>query len=98
MTAELDERTRDKASNLRAIPGFGALSAAKFIGEVASIERFKSRHAFARHNGATTAPQPVSSRNRETAPAQPHRQPAARVDQYLAWLAGRTSSSLKLRP
>jgi transposase len=63
LTAELDERTRDKASNLRAIPGVGALSAAKFVGEVASIERFKSRHAFARHN--STAPLPVWSGNRE---------------------------------
>ena len=31
------------------------------IGEVAGIERFKSRHAFARHNG--TAPTPVWSGN-----------------------------------
>jgi transposase len=63
LTAELDERTRERASNLRAVPGVGALSAAKFIGEVAGVSRFKSRHAFARHNG--TAPLPAWSGNRE---------------------------------
>ena len=31
--------------NLRAVPGVGALSAAKFIGEIAGVARFKSRHA-----------------------------------------------------
>ncbi len=39
-----------------------ALSAAKIIGEVAGVARFRSRHAFARHNG--TAPLPVWSGNR----------------------------------
>ena len=63
LTVELDERTSERASNLRAVPGVGALSAAKFVGEVAAVERFQSRHAFARHNG--TAPLPVWSGNRE---------------------------------
>jgi transposase len=62
LTAELDERTRHRAAHLHAVPGVGALSAAKFIGEVAGITRFKSRHAFARHND--TAPLPVWSGNR----------------------------------
>jgi len=39
------------------------VSAAKFIGEVAGVDRFRSRHAFARHNG--TAPTPVWSGNTE---------------------------------
>ena len=39
------------------------VSAAKFVGAVAGIERFRSRHAFARHNG--TAPTPVWSGNSE---------------------------------
>lgn len=60
---ELDERTIETSPNLRAVPGVGALSAAKFVGEVAGVERFRSRHAFARHNG--TAPLPVWSGNRE---------------------------------
>lgn len=63
LAAELDERTSETSPNLRAVPGVGALSAAKFVGEVAGIERFGSRHAFARHNG--TAPLPVWSGNRE---------------------------------
>src|SRR5690606_3841993 len=63
LSKELDGRTVERAPNLRAIPGVAALSAAKFIAEVAGIDRFKSQHAFARHNG--TAPLPVWSGNRE---------------------------------
>ena len=63
LSKELDERTAERAPNLREIPGVAALSAAKFIAELARIGRFKSRHAFARHNG--TAPLPVWSGNRE---------------------------------
>jgi transposase len=58
---ELDARTTTTATNLRRVHGVGPLAAAKIIGEVAGIERFKSRHAFARHNG--TAPTPVWSGN-----------------------------------
>jgi transposase len=58
---ELDARTTTNATNLRGVHGVGPLAAAKMIGEVAGIERFKSRHAFARHNG--TAPTPVWSGN-----------------------------------
>ena len=42
-----------------ALPGCGALSAAKIVGETAGAARFKSRAAFARWNG--TAPIPVWS-------------------------------------
>lgn len=63
LSKELDGRTVERAPNLRAIPGVAALSAAKFIAEVAGIDRFKSQHAFARHNG--TAPLPVWSGNRD---------------------------------
>lgn len=63
LAKELDERTANRTPNLREIPGVAALSAAKFIAEVAGIGRFKSQHAFARHNG--TAPLPVWSGNRE---------------------------------
>ena len=39
------------------------LTAAKILGETADVQRFRSRHAYARHNG--TAPLPVWSGNRE---------------------------------
>ena len=63
LEGELDQRTADTAPNLRAVHGVAGLSAAKVIGEVAGIDRFRSRHAFARHNG--TAPTPVWSSNSE---------------------------------
>ncbi len=63
LAAELEERTVKTAPSLRKIHGIGPLAAAKLVGEVAGIERFRSRHAFARHNG--TAPLPVWSGNRE---------------------------------
>lgn len=49
------------APSLLALPGCGPLTAAKLLGETAGIARFRSKEAFARHNG--TAPQPVSSGN-----------------------------------
>ena len=49
--------------NLLALVGCGALTAAKLVGEVAGIERFRSRGAFAMHNG--TAPIPVWSGNND---------------------------------
>lgn len=51
------------APHLLALPGVGVLTAAKIVGEVADVRRFKSKEAFARHNG--TAPLPVWSSNRE---------------------------------
>jgi transposase len=44
------------------MPGCGALTAAKIIGETAGVDRFKSRDAYARYNG--TAPLPVWSSNK----------------------------------
>jgi transposase len=49
------------APTLLALVGCGALSAAKIVGETAGVGRFRSRAAFARHNG--TAPIPVWSGN-----------------------------------
>ncbi len=49
--------------SLLAIPGCGALTAAKLIGETAGAGRFRSKAAFARWNG--TAPVPVWSGNNE---------------------------------
>ncbi len=48
---------------LLALRGCGVLSAAKIIGETAGIDRFRSKSAFAMHNG--TAPIPVWSGNHE---------------------------------
>jgi transposase len=50
------------APALLELAGVGALTAAKIVGEVADVRRFRSKDAFARHNG--TAPLPVWSGNR----------------------------------
>src|SRR5665213_841083 len=44
-----------------AVQGCGVLSAAKILGETAGVDRFRSKDAYARHNG--TAPLPVWSAN-----------------------------------
>jgi transposase len=58
---EIETLVRTAAPRLLALPGCGALTAAKIIGEAAGINRFRSKEAFARHNG--TAPVPVWSGN-----------------------------------
>src|SRR5438093_1116316 len=50
-----------RAPSLLAIPGCGALTAAKIVGETAGAGRFRSKAAYARWNG--TAPQPVWTGN-----------------------------------
>ncbi len=55
-------RTKCLAPRLLALRGVGPLVAAKVVGEVADVRRFRSKDAFARHNG--TAPLPVWSSNR----------------------------------
>jgi len=60
---EIARRTTVIAPALLALAGCGPLSAAKLVGETARAGRFRSRAAFARHNG--TAPIPVSSGNRD---------------------------------
>jgi transposase len=60
---EITSRVRVVAPALVALVGVGALTAAKIVAEVADVRRFKSKDAFARHNG--TAPLPVWSGNRE---------------------------------
>jgi transposase len=56
---EIAARTAALAPSLMALPGCGALSAAKLVGETARAGRFRSKAAYARMNG--TAPIPVSS-------------------------------------
>ena len=51
----------DAAPTLLAMPGVGALTAAKIVGEAAGVARFTSEAAFARHAGI--APIPVWSGN-----------------------------------
>jgi transposase len=58
---ELARLVATVAPNLMELPGCGALSAAKLVGQVARIGRFTSAAAFARHNGS--APLPVWSGN-----------------------------------
>jgi transposase len=60
---EIGTRVRSLAPALLAVAGVGALTAAKVVAEVADVRRFRSKDAFARHNG--TAPLPVWSANRE---------------------------------
>lgn len=52
------------AAYLLELPGVGALTAAKLLGEIGDITRFKSRDAFAMYAG--TAPIPASSGNYNT--------------------------------
>ena len=54
-------RVRQVAPTLLSLPGVGALTAAKIVGETAGVTRFKSEAAFARHAGI--APIPVWSGN-----------------------------------
>jgi transposase len=58
---ELEALARTLAPTLLALVGCGALTASKIIGETAGISRFRSKAAFARHNGS--APVPVWSGN-----------------------------------
>ena len=59
LEAEIAGRVRLLAPRLLDLPGCGALTAAKIVGETAGITRFRSKAAFARYNG--TAPVPVWS-------------------------------------
>jgi transposase len=58
---EIQARIGVLAPTLLSLAGCGPLSAAKLVGETGGIDRFRSRAAFAAHNG--TAPVPVWSGN-----------------------------------
>jgi transposase len=58
---EIEGRIRGLAPALLDLVGCGPLTAAKIVGETAGVDRFRSKEAFARHNG--TAPVPVWSGN-----------------------------------
>jgi transposase len=61
LETEIDTLVRQLAPTMLARPGVGVLTAAKIVGETAGVTRFKSKDAYARHNG--TAPLPVWSSN-----------------------------------
>ena len=58
---EIEALAASLAPALLALPGVGGLTAAKIVGETAGVTRFRSKEAFARHNGS--APVPVWSGN-----------------------------------
>ena len=58
---QIRQLVQERAPTLLALHGCGALTAAKIVGEVAGVARFRSRAAFAAWNG--TAPIPVWSGN-----------------------------------
>jgi transposase len=62
LTKEISVLVTTLAPTLLGIPGCGVLTAAKIVGETAGIDRFRSKDAYARHNG--TAPMPVWSSNK----------------------------------
>jgi transposase len=59
LEAEITTLVRPLAPALLALPGVGALTAAKIVGETANVTRFRSEACFAMHAGA--APIPASS-------------------------------------
>ncbi len=59
LEAEITTMVRRIAPALLALPGAGALTAAKILGETANVTRFRSEACFAMHAGA--APIPASS-------------------------------------
>jgi transposase len=62
LTAEITTLVTGMAPSLITIPGCGAITAAKILGETAGVDRFRFKDAYARHNG--TAPMPVWSSNK----------------------------------
>lgn len=61
LECEIGRLVTDLAPTLLDLVGCGPLTAAKLVGEAAGIGRFRSKAAFARHNGS--APLPVWSSN-----------------------------------
>jgi hypothetical protein len=62
LTTEITVLVLTMAPALIAIPGCGAITAAKILGEAAGVDRLRSKDAFTRHTG--TAPMPVWSSNK----------------------------------
>ena len=73
LEAEIAELVAQVAPQLLAEPGFGPLTAAKLVGEIAGAERFATDAKLARAAGV--APIPVSSGKHQPPPPRPRRQP-----------------------
>jgi len=74
LQAEIATRVAVIAPSLLGLPGCGALTAAKLVGETADITRFHSRDAYAMWTGA--APIPVWSANTQRFRLTPGREPS----------------------
>jgi len=61
LAKQITARVRTLAPSLLELPGVAELTAAKIVAETAGVRRFKSKDAYARHNG--TAPLPAWSGN-----------------------------------
>jgi transposase len=61
LQTRISHRVEEQAAGLIGLPGCGALTAAKIMGETAGIDRFRSEACYARHAGV--APIPVWSGN-----------------------------------
>jgi hypothetical protein len=55
-TPERADRVREVAPRLYGMPGCGAVTAAKIMGETALVTRFSGRAAFAQHAGLAPVP------------------------------------------
>nr|WP_051020648.1 hypothetical protein [Nocardia araoensis] len=87
LAGEIGERVQQIAPPLLAVVGCAALTAAKIIGETAGVDRFRSKDAFARHNGS--APLPGSGRPTERATVCPAPETANSTPRSTASLARR---------
>ena len=56
LDGEITPLVQTQAPQLLTLPGCGALTAAKIIGETAGVARFRSEHCFAMHAGAAPIP------------------------------------------
>src|SRR5207249_2465879 len=74
---ELQAAAAQTAPALLALPGCGAVSAAKLLGEIGPIERFETDAQLAHHAGV--APLEASSGQAPAPPARPRRQPPAQL-------------------
>lgn len=82
-SAEITELIERLAPSLIAIPGCGALTAVKILGETAGVERFKSKDAFAPTQRHRTATSLVIEQG--PAPAQPQPATGSSTPRYTGW-------------
>lgn len=71
LTARIGEGVRAVAPSLVAMPGCGELTAAKIVGEVANVSRFRSADALAAYAGVAPVPHWSGGTVRHQAPVRP---------------------------